>query len=126
MFTYYQCTMLRQQYQEKFINKKKIKNINDEIKEIFYLFEDLEEEVKKSQIKIDTIEDNIEEITEEVNETEEEVDKSKQETNKNYNISLYMILGGGLGSFIIAYNPYIGLGGIVGGMFVGSVIGYFK
>ena len=121
--------MLRQQYQEKFVKKQKhIKSLNEEIKEVFYLFEELEEEVKKSQSTINTIEDNIETIKEQVNETEESVKiaEKEEERNKNFNISLYMILGGGLGSFIIAYNPYVGIGGIVGGMFVGTVIGYFK
>lgn len=121
--------MLRQQYQEKFVKKQKnIKSLNDEIKEVFYLFEELEKEVKKSQIGINTIEDNIETIKEELNETEESVNIAKIEKERNFNsfISLYTILGGGIGSFIIAYNPYFGIGGIVGGMFVGSVIGYFK
>lgn len=121
--------MLRQQYQEKFFKKQKhIKSLNEEIKEVFYLFEELEEEVKKSQTSINTIEDNIETIKEQVNDIEETVNivQNEEERNKKLNISLYMILGGGLGSFIIAYNPYVGIGGIVGGMFVGSVIGYFK
>lgn len=118
--------MLRQQYQEKFVKKQKnIKTLNDEIKEVFYLFEELEEEVKKYQTGINTIEDNIETIKEEVNETEESVNISKNQEERNI-ISLYTILGGGLGSFIIAYNPYFGIGGIVGGMFLGSVIEYFK
>jgi t-SNARE complex subunit (syntaxin) len=122
--------MLRQQYQEKFVKKQKnIKSLNDEIKEVFYLFEELEEEVKKSQTGINTIEDNIEDnietIKEELNETEESVNIAKIEKERNI-ISLYTILGGGFGSFIIAYNPYFGIGGIVGGMFIGSVIGYFK
>jgi len=121
--------MLRKQYQEKFFKKQKhIKSLNEEIKEVFYLFEELEEEVKKSQTNINTIEDNIETIKEQVNDIEETVNivQNEEERNKKLNISLYMILGGGLGSFIIAYNPYVGIGGIVGGMFVGSVIGYFK
>ena len=118
--------MLRQEYQEKFVKKQKnIKYLNDEIKEVFYLFEELEEEVKKSQTGINTIEDNIETIKEELNETEESVNIAKIEKERNI-ISLYTILGGGFGSFIIAYNPYFGIGGIVGGMFIGSVIGYFK
>lgn len=121
--------MLRKQYQEKFFKKQNhIKSLNEEIKEVFYLFEELEEEVKKSQTNINTIEDNIETIKEQVNDIEETVNivQNEEERNKKLNISLYMILGGGLGSFIIAYNPYVGIGGIVGGMFVGSVIGYFK
>ena len=121
--------MLRQQYQEKFLKKQKyINSLNDEIKEVFYLFEELEEEVKKSQTSINTIEDNIETIKEQVNDIEETVNiaQSEEEKNKKFNISLYVMLGGGLGSFIIAYNPYVGIGGILGGMIVGSVIGYFK
>jgi t-SNARE complex subunit (syntaxin) len=120
--------MLRQQYQEKFFKTKQIKSINEEVKEIFYLFEELENEVKNYQTAIDTIEDNVEQIKSEVKDTEETIVSAnyEEELRKKYNMSLYVIIGGGLGSFIIAYNPYVGIGGIVGGMFIGSIIGYFK
>lgn len=114
--------MLRQQYQEKYVKSKKIKKVKQEIDEVFYLFEELYEEVKNQDKKIQTIEDTIEKTKETTNITEEEIKEAdREEKSVSY---LYMMLGGGLGSFATIYNPYIGIGSIVGGMVLGGVFSY--
>ena len=114
--------MLRQQYQEKYVKSKKIKKVKKEIDEVFYLFEDLYEEVKNQDKQIQTIEDTIEKTKENAFATEEEIKEvESQSTNLSY---YYMLVGGGLGSFATIYNPYIGIGSILGGMVLGGVISY--
>ena len=114
--------MLRQQYQEKYVKSKKIKKVKQEIDEVFYLFEELYDEVKKQDKNIQTIEDTIENTKETTSISEEEIKEAEHEQKSvSY---LYMLLGGGLGSFATIYNPYIGIGSIVGGMVLGGVFSY--
>jgi len=114
--------MLRQQYQEKYVKSKKIKKMKQEIDEVFYLFEELYEEVKNQEKDIQTIQDTVEKTKELTNNTEDEIKEAEtQSTNMSY---YYMLMGGGLGSFVTIYNPYIGIGSIVGGMVLGGVISY--
>lgn len=117
--------MLRKKYQDKYITKnQKIQEIESELNETFYLFEEIYEEIKKQDDELKTIEDSIIKSKHENVIAEEEV-KQLDNINDINRPSLYhIIIGGGLGSCIIAYNPYIGIGGIIGGMIIGSSISY--
>lgn len=114
--------MLRQKYQEKFIkNKKEIEHIETEIKEVFYLFEELYEEINKKENEVNTIQDNIQTIKGDIKKVENSI-IDIEETNNSY--LYYAFIGGGLGSFALIYNPYIGIGSILGGMIISTGLGY--
>ena len=120
--------MLRQKYQEKFIKIKKVKSLEEEIKEVFYLFEELYVDINNQSNSLQTIQDNIEKSKDNVFVAEEKVTESNNEhnTSKKFEVPYYMFIGGGLGSLAIIYNPYIGITSIIGGMFLGTIVGYFK
>jgi len=109
--------MLRKEYQDKYIlKKKKISDIEEETKNIFILFEELQEEVKKSEEKVNSIE-VINKVHDEVKTSEIEI-KNIENNKLNYTTTL---LGAGLGSLVILYNPYICIGSII----VGGIFGYY-
>jgi hypothetical protein len=111
--------MLRKEYQDKYIlKKKKISDIEEESKNIFILFEELQEEVKKSEEKVNSIEEVINKVHDEVKTSEIEITEIKDYNKLNYTTTL---LGAGLGSLVILYNPYICIGSII----VGGIFGYY-
>lgn len=120
--------MMRKQYQEKYIlnaknRQKKISEIGEETKEMFWLFEELKEEVLNQENKLQTIEDNIEESKIKVETSENIIVESESVSNKLHKL-YYAIIGGGFGSLAFIYNPYIGLGALTGGIVIGSVLSY--
>lgn len=120
--------MLRQKYQERFIKTKKVKRLEEEIKDVFYLFEELYEDINNQSKTLQTIEDKIQNSKEEILIAEDKVEVSNETNNKikKFEVPYYMFIGGGIGSLAIIYNPYIGISSIVGGMFLGSILGYIK
>ncbi len=120
---------LRQKYQEQFFKqdmscrREKIKAIEEESAEVFSLFEDIIAEVKEQERKLSTIEENIEESVSTIKETSQEIVQVEQQQN----ISLYkhfmgVVIGGGLGSIVVLYNPYVAIGTIIGGTIAGSLL----
>jgi hypothetical protein len=107
---------------------KEVKSLEEEIKDVFYLFEELYEDINNQNKSIQTIDDKIQKTKDEVFLAEEKVDVSNDMSNtiKKLEIPYYMFIGGGLGSLAIIYNPYVGISSIVGGMFLGSIVGYLK
>jgi len=120
--------MLRRQYQEKFLKKElekaeKLKHIEKEIDEVFYLFEELYQTVQASEKDVNIIQDNIEQTKSKVLETEKEIIRSKEqlvELENNYSYLRY-ILAGGIGSVGFVFNTYIGIGTVIGGCMFASL-----
>ena len=116
--------MLRKEYQEKYILKhRKIKEIEEETKNIFYLFEELQKEVDLQDEKINTIEETINTVNEEVKIVENDIKdiKESNESSKLFNYST-AFLGAGLGSLTLLYNPYLCIGTII----AGGIFGYYS
>ena len=120
--------MLRKQYQEKFMKKElakheNIKNIEKEIDEVFYLFEELYQTTSSSQKSLNTIEENIVQTSQNIQDSTDELYEAtkEQETYNNYKYFTYMLVGGGLGTVGLAFNTYIGIGSVVGGCMLGSL-----
>lgn len=122
--------MKRQQYQEKYIlssqRNKKISEIGEETKEVFWLFEELKEEILNQQQSIQTIQDNIEENKNSIENTEEKIEQIKDSAtlSNKLNKLYYAIIGGGLGSIAFLYNPYIGGSALAGGLIIGGILSY--
>jgi hypothetical protein len=121
--------MLRKEYQKKFMKSEidrleKLNNMEKEIEEVFYLFEELYQETNKSNNTLTTIEDKIEAIKTEVKESEKELLISKDTKESIYTKVLFPVIGLGLGSLGIIYSPYLGIGSIIGGGIVGSIASY--
>lgn len=121
--------MLRKEYQKKFMKREidrleKLNNMEKEIEEVFYLFEELYQETNKSNNTLTTIEDKIEAIKTEVKESEKELLISKDTQESIYTKVLFPVIGLGLGSLGIIYSPYLGIGSIIGGGIVGSIASY--
>lgn len=109
--------MLRKEYHEKYILKKeKIKDIEEETKNIFILFEELKEEIEYQEEKVNIIAENIHNINEKVVSSENKLKEAKSNSKVlNYTTTLF---GAGLGSLMVLYNPYLCIGSIIiGGMF---------
>ena len=112
--------MLRKEYQEKYIlKKKKIKEIEEETKNIFTLFEELQNEVKKEDENLNIIEETINKVDNEIKISETEIENVKKSNFLNYTTALF---GAGLGSIVILYNPYLCIGTII----AGGIFGYFS
>jgi t-SNARE complex subunit (syntaxin) len=115
--------MLRQKYQEQFFRSAKIHEIQKDTQEIFYLFEEIMEEVKQQERKLATIEESIEESVDNTTIGEIQINESKELKENNILKNIYgAIIGGGIGSIIIIYNPYIAIGAIIGGTIMGGLI----
>ena len=119
--------MLRKKYQETYvIRKNKIQDISKEVQQVSYLFEELFEEVKKQDTDIKTISEEVEETKKIIidgNETIEETNKIKS----FYYILTGSIIGGGLGSIVLLYNPYVAIGSCICGLVGGGLMGkYYK
>ena len=115
--------MLRQKYQEQFFRSAQIKDIQTDTQELFYLFEDIMEEVKQQERKLSTIEESIEESVDNINNTEIQINELKELKNNNLLKNIYgAIIGGGIGSIVVMYNPYIAIGTIIGGTIMGGLI----
>ena len=119
--------MIRRKYQEKYIlnsqRNKKILEIGEETKEVFWLFEELKDEILNQQQSIQTIEDNIEENKHLIEDTEEKIKESKSLSDKLHKL-YYAIIGGGLGSIAFIYNPYVGGSALAGGLIIGGILSY--
>jgi hypothetical protein len=120
---------LRQKYQEQFFKqdmsyrREKIKAIEEESAEVFSLFEDIIAEVKEQERKLSTIEENIEESVSTIKETSQEIAKVEQQQNTSlYKHFMGVVIGGGLGSIVVLYNPYVAIGTIIGGTIAGSLL----
>ena len=120
--------MLRKQYQEKYIinakdRNKKILEIGEETKEMFWLFEELKEEVIKQEKELQSIDDKIQESKDNSQQSENTIVETENIANK-LNKLYYALIGGGFGSLAFIYNPYIGVGALTGGVIIGSLLSY--
>lgn len=121
--------MLRKQYQEKYIinykdRSEKITEIGEETKEMFWLFEELKEQVMRQEKELQSIDDKIQESKDNSKQTENTIIETENIANK-LNKLYYALIGGGFGSLAFIYNPYIGAGALTGGIIIGSLLSYF-
>lgn len=113
----------RKQYQEKFVKAEKIKEIETESKEIFYLFEDLYNDIKQQDKELETIEETINKSVEKIKQTNIEITEIEEITESGYVKQFTgMILGGSIGSLVFLYNPYVAIGTVIGGVIVGGIL----
>lgn len=121
--------MLRKQYQEKYIisaidRNKKISEIGEETKEMFWLFDELKEEVIRQEKDLETIDDKIQKSKDNSKQSENTIVETENISNK-LNKLYYALIGGGFGSLAFLYNPYIGAGALTGGVIIGGLLSYF-
>jgi t-SNARE complex subunit (syntaxin) len=120
--------MYRRHFAEKIIKKHQdIKEIQTETEDVFYLFEELREEVESSNSQIETIEDYIQTCKEEVKTTEEiNCENTIQiKSDQKTKLIISTILGVGVGSLFFIYNPYVAIGTSIGGGMIGIISNYF-
>lgn len=132
--------MYRQQYQDKYIInnnseirkrikiKEEIEAIEEELKDVFYLFEELKNENIKQSSSFTHISDIIENSKNEISESENQVNQSKEEQDKYSYISSVTggLIGAGLGSLVFIYSPYIAIGTTIGGFIGGYSLPFLK
>lgn len=106
--------MKRQEYQEKFIIPKK--KIETEVQDTLYLFEEVKNLIEKQDEDIQHISDVIEDTKSKVIETESIVEKSEK-LKTNY---VGMVIGATLGSLVVVYSPYLAIGSILLGGYIGK------
>jgi hypothetical protein len=107
--------MKRREYQEKFnlIPKKKIET---EVQDTLYLFEEVKNLIEKQDENIQHINDVLEDTKSKVLETESIVEKSEK-LKTNY---VGMVIGATLGSLVVVYSPYLAIGSILLGGYIGK------
>lgn len=130
--------MFRQKYQEKFIipyinrtqnlskRQEEIEKIEDEMKDIFYLFEELKNENIRQSETVTVLSDLLEQTKNEINSTENNITEAKVENDLYiYTKSIKSgLIGAGLGSLLFIYSPYIAIGTTVGGFITGYTLPY--
>jgi len=83
----------RQEYQEKYV---KIKEIKTEIDDVFWLFEELKEEVNNQSSELNTIEDNVDKIQSIITESETTITQTSENISYNNYISIGSVIVGAL------------------------------
>jgi hypothetical protein len=106
--------MKRREYQEKFIIPKK--KIETEVQDTLYLFEEVKNLIEKQDENIQHINDVLEDTKSKVLETESIVEKSEK-LKTNY---VGMVIGATLGSLVVIYSPYLAIGSILLGGYIGK------
>ena len=124
---------LRKQYQEKIFKThleklerlEKIQKIEEESSELFYLFEELYEEIKLQDKLINTIDDSIKTSEQQINTSDNDI-KESEKSNKfpHFTKISGIFIGSGLGGIALLYNPYVAIGTIIGGAVVGGIVQY--
>jgi len=108
--------MKRREYQEKFIIPKK--ELETEVQDTFYLFEEVKNLIEKQD-------ENIKHISEELEQTKTKVFETeiKLETQyENIETTNYkgMLIGATLGSLVVIYSPYLAIGSVLLGGWIGK------
>lgn len=106
--------MKRQEYQEKFIIPKK--KIETEVQDTLYLFEEVKNLIEKQDENIQHISDVVEDTKSKVLGTESIVENSEK-LKTNY---VGMVIGATLGSLVVVYSPYLAIGSILLGGYIGK------
>jgi len=122
----YFIKMLRKKYQETYIisKKKKVADLSKDVQEVSFLFQELFEEVKRQDNDIKTIAEEVNNTNNLINATELDVNKSNN-TQSTYYILTGSLIGGGLGTLLLLYNPYVAIGTCICGTISGGIIGKF-
>jgi hypothetical protein len=120
--------LTKKELQERFFGierQKQIIELNQDISDVFFLFEELRQKVDIQKLPIEHIKNSQEKIktdiltsTTELNETSDISDKLRH--------FYYAFVGGGMASVFLLYNPYIGAGAISTGLIAGTLFSYFK
>lgn len=100
-------------------SERSSENLEKEIADIYYLYEEIRSLVKDQDDNLELIDDFISNSQEDLQITEEELNISENITPdwKRY----YLILSGaGIGSLFYLYSPYLILPSIIGGSLLGD------
>lgn len=120
--------MLRRQYQEKFLKKEldkleRIKHVEKEIDDVFYLFEELYQTTNNSQKNIDTIEESIIKTNKEISDTDTEIKEANYEKDSGlkYKYLTYILAGEVVIGVGFVCSSYVGFGTFIGGCVVATL-----
>lgn len=118
----------KKQLQEKFFGVKKteIVNLQEDISDVFFLFEELKQHIDTQNPNICNLEENIITSKQMVETIEKNILPKENLTDKLRHFFYYAFIGGSLASVVLLYNPYVGIGAISTGFITGSLISYFK
>jgi hypothetical protein len=117
----------RKQLQEKFfgIKNNEIIKIQQDISDVFYLFEELKQHVEIQEPIISQIDETIQSSQTSIDSTDEKI-LQKLPMYDRIRHFYYAFIGGSMASVVLLYNPYIGIGAISTGLIAGSLFSYFK
>lgn len=113
--------MKRREYQEKYMKnllvQDKYKELETKIEDTIYLFEEVKNIIDTQNQDIKIIEDTIENVKEKIFISDQILTESNFLKIINYK---GIFIGAGLGSFVIFYNPYLAVGSILFGCWIGQ------
>lgn len=117
----------KKQLQERFfgLRNTEIVKLEQDISDVFFLFEELRQNVETQIPNISQLEESIISSKEIVQNIEENILPQETITEKLRHF-YYAFVGGSMASIVLLYNPYIGIGAISTGLIAGSLFSYFK
>lgn len=103
--------------------KEEIEKLEKEVEDVFYLFEELREDIKKDEENLNLISEAIIEDKKEIENSKKEIEVVHQHYLKTISKTL---VGGGIGSLMFIYNPFLGIGTTVAGLAAGYFLSKVK
>ncbi len=120
--------LTRKELQERFFGierQKQIMKLNQDISDVFFLFEELRQQVDIQKLPIEHISKSQEKIKTDILTSSTELNEMSNFSDKLRHF-YYAFVGGGMASVFLLYNPYIGVGAISTGLIAGTLFSYFK
>jgi len=117
----------KKQLQEQFfgVRNTEFVKLEQDISDVFFLFEELRQNVETQIPAISLLEENIISSKEIVQNVEENILPQEKITDKLRHF-YYAFVGGSVASVVLLYNPYVCIGAISTGLIAGSLFSYFK
>ena len=120
--------LTKKELQERFFGierQKQILELNQDISDVFFLFEELRQKVDIQKIPIEHISDSQEKLKTELSTSIIELNETSTISDRLRHF-YYAFVGGSMASVVLLYNPYIGVGAISTGLIAGTLFSYFK
>ena len=112
--------MKRREYQEKFMyNLLPKKELETEVQDTLYLFEEVKNLIEKQDENIKHISEELEQTKTKVFETEIKLEETQYEKIETTNYK-GMLIGATLGSLVVIYSPYLAVGSVLLGGWIGK------
>ena len=112
--------MKRREYQEKFMyNLLPKKELETEVQDTLYLFEEVNNLIVKQYENIQHISDELEQTKNKVFDTEFKIEEAQYEKIEMTNYKC-MLIGATLGSLVVIYSPYLAFGSVLLGGWIGK------